>query len=186
MQALAPGSFLAEPDAQADAAKWTGQAVTAAASPAPVATTKLNAFDACRSDPAFCRHHRVANHHRHRRAPGKSAGCDGRDRYVFHGAWLAESFSRNAAKLTGKGRARGSHHRAVGRKFRARDHGAEPLLHLSSRAPQNKRGRHAPRLPTHEARHPFSQFHLPRASRHVRRRSSLQPRRPRMRAAAKP
>ena len=49
-QATAPGSFTGAV-AQADAAKWTKQAVRAAASPA--ATTKLNGFEACRSDTGF-------------------------------------------------------------------------------------------------------------------------------------
>ncbi|HEX4444684.1 MAG TPA: hypothetical protein VHZ81_14030 [Galbitalea sp.] len=51
-QATTPGSFT-RALAQADTAKWTKQAVNAAASSAPTATTKLSGFEACRSDTGF-------------------------------------------------------------------------------------------------------------------------------------
>jgi hypothetical protein len=48
----AAGSFT-RVAAEADTATWTAQAVKAAGSPAPAATTKLSAFEACRSDAGF-------------------------------------------------------------------------------------------------------------------------------------
>ncbi|HEX4057486.1 MAG TPA: hypothetical protein VHX87_04105 [Galbitalea sp.] len=51
-QATGPGSFTRS-EAQTDVAKWTTLAVRAVGSPATTSQTKLNAFEACRSDHGF-------------------------------------------------------------------------------------------------------------------------------------